>query len=108
MPKGTEAPGYSLPLPGFSDPTPVPSIGFTKAAGPPDVAPGAMPSGELAEILEASVDVALWAAPAGARGMTAQTPTPINGAALTPTIHFSAPRVIGHHKRSPHVFAMSV
>jgi len=67
-----------------------------------------MPSGEFAEILEASVDVALWAAAAGARGMTAPVPTPINAAALTPTIHFSAPGVIGHHKRSPDVLRMVV
>src|ERR1035437_972350 len=101
MPRGTDAPGYSLTLPGFAGPRPVPSRGFTRAAGPPDVAPSANPRGELAGPPGTTVAVASRAAPAeGTEGRTAPTPTPISAAAPAVAIHLRAPRAIAAQELS--------
>ena len=86
MPKGTEAPGYSLTLPGFVGPMPVPSKGSTRVAGPPVGAPDATPRGEIAAIPRTRFSADRWAAPAETGWeRAASAPTPISAAALAIT-----------------------
>src|SRR5580700_6765193 len=89
MPKGTEAPGYSLTFAGAAVPIPVPASGSTRAAGPPDEGPSGSLMGEPAGFPGAIFTVD---APATfMSGTTVPTAAPIR--ATTPAVLSPAQRL---------------
>src|SRR5580700_1100294 len=76
MPKGTEAPGYSLTLAGAAVPIPVPASGSTRAAGPAEEGPRRPPMGDPAGSPGATVT--LDAPATFTSGTTAPTAAAIN------------------------------